>query len=231
MGLTAIANQDTWLKDDWKLQASQLSPEDKEFIKKGTEVKFISFNEACLERQEESLNGHASLVLADNLDNMFLFVKHWDFPWDKPTKPIEGKLPEWHEIDWCDFEAPVSKYFTVGEVCLYQVERIPTEDKIKQNIITYARKKDSIREWLGCGILLTSWYRPWHVNRRIGSRAPNHPNGWASDWYPAIGDVLHIQKRFEREWFNTKKWRGGFGLGAPKGFIHTDAGNYRSWNY
>ncbi|NEP47243.1 MAG: peptidase M15, partial [Okeania sp. SIO2H7] len=94
-----------------------------------------------------------------------------------------------------------------------------------------ARKMDDIREWWGGPLGVNSWYRPWHVNTRIGSRAPNHPNGYGIDFRPLNGSVWEMQKRFQEEWYNAGKWNGGFGLGARKGFVHLDLRGKRVWNY
>ena len=87
-----------------------------------------------------------------------------------------------------------SKYFTVGEVCNLSRERIPTATDIKQNIINIARHMDDIREWWGGPLGVNSWYRPWSVNTRIGSRAPNHLGGYAVDFRPLNGSVWDESK-------------------------------------
>ena len=150
-------------------------------------------------------------------------------PWQEPHS--SGKQPEWHEVNWLDMSAPVSKHFTVKEVCLGQRERIPDSDEVKKNVIRVARKMDEIREWWGSPIAVNSWYRPWSVNRRIGSRSPNHPGGTGVDFRPLNGSTWEMQKRFEAEWYNAGRWQGGFGRGAKKGFIHVDLRGRRSWNY
>ncbi len=47
--------------------------------------------------------------------------------------------------------------------------------------------------------------RPWHVNTRIGSRVPNHPNGYGVDFRPLQGEVWELQKRFQAEWYEEGK--------------------------
>ena len=116
-------------------------------------------------------------------------------------------------------------------------ERIPRDDgqwserEIKQNVIIAARHLDEIREWWGGPIGVNSWLRPWKVNARIGSRAPNHPSGTGIDFRPLGGSVWEMQKRFKAEWYDTGKHSGGLGLGANKGFLHTDLRGKRIWNY
>lgn len=134
-------------------------------------------------------------------------------------------------INWKDFDCKVSKYFTVGEVSLYQAERIITNKQHQSNAIRLALELDKVREWWGSGLIVTSWYRPPSVERRIGGSGYSHPFGLAVDFKPANGSIWDLQKRFEKEWYNTNKWKGGFGRGAKRGFAHLDLREKRVWNY
>jgi putative chitinase len=137
-------------------------------------------------------------------------------------------------VDWNNFNSRVSVYFTVGEVCNYETRRIPTDITIKNRILDLAQDLDKVREWWGSAIVSNSWYRPPEVEREVGGSGANHPYGFAADIRPAYGSIWDFQSRFEREWYWPGKWKGGFGKGANKGFIHLDKRNWgspRTWNY
>jgi putative chitinase len=143
-------------------------------------------------------------------------------------------------VNWSDFTCKVSTYFTTGEVAqglnnrgqyIQYRERIPTNKTHQQNAIRLAKELDKVREWWNDSLLVTSWYRPPAVERRVGGSGYSHPFGLAADIRPANGLVKLFQQRFEKEWYNTGKWNGGFGRGWRKGFIHCDLRNRRSWDY
>jgi GH24 family phage-related lysozyme (muramidase) len=227
--MTALG--DTWLKKDWTKQASQLDETEKAFVPMDKTYFFDDLEENSLETE---MGGHVRVTLANNTGDWYAFSEHWQFPWEEDTPPVLGDLPEWDEVQWDDWSSPVSKYFTAGEVALYKRDRIPTDKTIKQNVIQIARKLDQVREWWGSPLLVNSWYRPPHVERRVGGSGANHPHGFAVDLRPKEGSVWDLQTRFEREWFDAAKWKGGFGRGAKKSFIHLDLRqpeNPRKWDY
>jgi putative chitinase len=129
-----------------------------------------------------------------------------------------------NNINWDNWSSPVSKYFTVGEVCQWDTRRIPTETNIKFNILKLAQQLDNIRESWGSGIGVTSWYRPPAVNAAVGG-VPNsrHILGNAVDIYPINGSIGRFQ-----EWLDGR-WYGNLGYGAKKGFVHIDMGNNKGW--
>ena len=230
MSETIKALNDTWLKKDYRYSADQLADSHKVIVKKGKTYQVKS----CDERDAGTeMGGHFRIELGYDAGIWYIFGEHWRLPWQVAVEEPPKKLPEWNEVNWNDWSAPVSKYFTVGEVTNRSRERIPTssDTAIKKNIIRIARHMDDIREWWGAPLGVNSWYRPWHVNTRIGSRAPNHPNGYGIDFRPLGGSVWELQKRFEAEWYNAGKWNGGFGLGARKGFVHLDLRGKRAWPY
>lgn len=226
---TITALSDTWLKKDYRFTADQLSDDRKLPVEPGKNYKILSYDERDAGTE---MGGHFEVSLAHNGGTWYIFAEHWKLPWQVEVEEPVVAIPEWDEVDWSDWNAPVSKYFTVGEVTQRSRERIPAQRNIKQNIIKIARKMDEIREWWDAPLAVNSWYRPWKVNARIGSRAPNHPGGYAVDFRPLKGGtVWELQKRFESEWYNAGKWNGGYGRGAKKGFVHIDLRGKRVWNY
>ena len=135
----------------------------------------------------------------------------------------------WDTVEWNDFNAKVSKYFTVREVTNGESQRIPTDNKIKQNIFTLAKELDKVREAWGSPIIVTSWYRPSNVNRAIGGATNSqHISGRAADIKPQKGDLFKFQS-----WLDNGLWSSkALGYGAKKGFVHVDlrSGKIR-WNY
>lgn len=141
------------------------------------------------------------------------------------------------KINWQHFSAPVSQFFTVGEVTQCDPRRIPkagsTEEK---NILLLARELDKVRlEW-GSPIGVTSWYRPPAINAAVGGVSNSqHINGSAADIYTLDG------RDWEFEKFVSKNWGGalGFGVASGRGFTHVDTrgGGWRRgagairWNY
>lgn len=240
------ARQDTWLKKTTG-QADDLSDDQKVFIGKDESKGVITWGANIpdippagdQQSEEEKETGHELIKLAAGAGVWNIYVEHWQgFPWHKVSKntpETKFQVPEWNEVNWRDWDAPVSKYFTVGEVTNMSRERIPTATDIKKNIIAIARHMDDIREDWGGPLGVNSFYRPWHVNTRIGSRSSNHPSGTAVDFRPLDGrTVWELQKWFDKNWYQTGRWGGGFGLGANRGFVHLDINpqfGKRAWNY
>ncbi len=141
------------------------------------------------------------------------------------------------QINWKDPNAPVSKFFTVGEVTKNDPRRIPAIGSPEEkNILRLAAELDKIRAEWGSAIKVTSWYRPPAVNAAVGG-VPNsqHINGSAVDIYPANGRDLEFEKFLSRNWGGAL----GFGMASGRGFSHLDmrgggwrrgAGTIR-WNY
>lgn len=228
-----IALADTWLKKYYDRQATMLPDDQRHAVKKGESWGIDSWEEADARLHSD----HAAVKLKANSGSWFIYLPHWQMP-SMILFEAPSKLPKASDVDWHDNRCPVSKYFTVGEVINNSDERRPIRGDgeasardIQNNIIAIARKMDKIREWWGGPLGVNSWYRPWAVNRRIGSRAPNHPSGYAVDFRPLNGSVWDLQNRFKKEWYDAGKWEGGFGLGARKGFVHLDLRGKRTWNY
>ena len=154
--------------------------------------------------------------------------------WERAKRVLSPQQPSttpqtWKAVNWNDFNAKVSQYFTVREVTNGDRRRIPTDDTIKQNIFTLAQELDKVREAWGSPILVTSWYRPPAINRAIGGATRSqHILGKAADIKPVQGDLYKFQ-----DWLDKVAWKGkALGYGAKKGFVHVDLrpGHIR-WNY
>lgn len=120
-------------------------------------------------------------------------------------------------IRWYNFSAPVSRYFTVGEVSQWDKERTVTNPVHRQNVFRLGRLLDVIRDDWGSGIGVTSWYRPPSVNKRVGgAKFSTHLTGSGVDIYPLKGDVCVFQG-----WLDSR-WTRALGKGCRKGFVHLD---------
>lgn len=191
--------------------------------------------------QSSNLNQSQQILLSKNTElnlqkvktqqnhlvsNFYAWAEHWDVVDEKNN----GNLPVIvSQIDWTNSDSRISKYFSVGEVTNNDPRRIPTDNTIKQNIITLAQELDKVREAWGSGIIVTSWYRPPAVNRAIGGATRSqHLSGKAADIRPVQGDLYRFQ-----DWLDKGLWSDkALGYGAKKGFVHVDLrpGKIR-WNY
>lgn len=146
----------------------------------------------------------------------------------KPEQPSLSK-PQTGEPNWYDFDSPISKYFTIGEVSQWDKKRIIVEPVHRQNAIILGKQLDKIREDWGKPIGVSSWYRPPAVNSAVGgARYSQHLNGGAVDIFPIGGDVYAFQK-----WLDSR-WDMALGWGASRGFVHIDLRSQPKrirWNY
>lgn len=147
----------------------------------------------------------------------------------KKNAPTQLK---YNQGNFNDFSQKISQYFTVGEVTKNSTKRIPKQEYIKNNIVELAKKLDEVRQWWGSGLIVTSWYRPPKINKAVGGVSNSqHLYGKGVDIRPQNGKVGELQNRFNKEWYLSGKWQGGFGTGAERGFIHLDTGGKRKWKY
>jgi len=133
-------------------------------------------------------------------------------------------------IDWSNWNAKVSTYFTVGEVTQRDTRRIPNSTTIQNDILALAAELDQVRVAWGSSIIVNSWYRPPAVNSEVGG-APNsqHLYGRAVDIRPGNGDLLGLQSFLDNGIWSNRAL--GYGA-ACCGFVHIDtrAGRIR-FNY
>lgn len=134
-------------------------------------------------------------------------------------------------INWQDFNAPVSKYFTVGEVCNNDRRRlIVPNSTIAKNVRFLALQLDKLRELWGSPIGVTSWYRPPDVNREVGGVwNSQHLTGGAVDVYNHNGDPYDFELFLDKQWADRAL---GYGVLSGKGFTHLDLRRGRiRWDY
>lgn len=141
-----------------------------------------------------------------------------------PSQPKFTTPRQVSDINWNDFDSPISKWFTVGEVFRFDSLRVTRDETILKRVINLAKELDKIRDEWGSPIGVTSWYRPAYVNRRVGGVANSrHLFGDAVDIYPINGQIVGFQA-----WVD-KSWHGALGYGSAKGFVHCDCRNGKGW--
>lgn len=85
------------------------------------------------------------------------------------------------EIDWKDPKAKASDHFTVGElIWLPQWRRLAVDTdgldyRVKRQLLTFAKRMDRVRVYLGYPIAVHCWYRPPAYNSLVkGARYSAH---------------------------------------------------------
>lgn len=124
------------------------------------------------------------------------------------------------ELDWNNPNCFISKYFTVAEVTMRDRRRIPQKDSwAAQNILSFAKELDKVREAWGHPLGVSSWFRPEPINAQKGGvRGSKHTLGLAADIFPlAGGNVMDLQRWLDHRWLDAL----GYGA-AYKGFVHLD---------
>jgi putative chitinase len=145
----------------------------------------------------------------------------------KLANPTPSENISTSTLDWTNWETPVSKYFTVGEVSKRDEKRIVYNEAHRKNVLKLAKHLDKIREDWGSGIVVTSWYRPPAVNASVnGAKNSQHLNGSAADIRPVNGRINEFEK-----WLD-KRWDMALGYGSKRGFVHLDLRTPKlRWNY
>lgn len=103
--------------------------------------------------------------------------------------------------------------------------RIPESEDITRNIIRIAKKLEEVRDLFDDRtIIITSWYRPPAINRRVGgARFSKHIEGHAVDIQIEGLDPREVTRRL------SEAWNGG--VGDSPAFTHLDLGDTRRWDY
>jgi hypothetical protein len=123
-------------------------------------------------------------------------------------------------IDWSNPACKISTFFSVGEVTKGEEERIPTPGSEEEiNILLLAAELDMVRAAWGEPIGVSSWFRPYAVNRAVGGAIDSqHMTGAAADIYPLEGDPEDFEIWLDSRWGGAL----GYGAAAGKGFTHVD---------
>lgn len=131
-------------------------------------------------------------------------------------------------VNWSQWDAPVSEFFTVREVFKADAVRRSRADlTVKRNVLTLADRLDVLRRQWG-PIAISSWFRDVQTNREQGGATGSmHITGLAADCYVLDGNPQDFE-----DWLDAN-WKGGIGRGvrSGRGFTHIDLGAYRRWNY
>lgn len=162
---------------------------------------------------ERILTEETNPELIKRLDN--LLRKHYNLE-KRPvgSEPFNWIVGESNIIDWNDFSQKISKYFSVGEVVQNDPARIPTQESIKINAIKLAKKLDQAREEYGKPILVSSWYRPPDINKKVGGVSNSqHLNGGGADIYPSDGNITGLYNILNKY---------DFAIGLYNSHIHVD---------
>lgn len=124
-----------------------------------------------------------------------------------------------NEINWNNPNYKISDYFSVREVTQGDSNRVPETKNLRNNVVELANKLDEVREQWGSPILVTSWYRPPHVNRMVGGvKNSQHLYGRAADIKPANGKVAEFA-----DWLDQGLWSDKAMHYYPvKRFVHVD---------
>jgi Peptidase M15 len=160
----------------------------------------------------------------------FLFPAHWDIEGEPRADYLEATSPKAAKestpvakegIDWWDNkENLISRFFAESDVTNGDERRIPEKgSEVERAVLAMAAELDKIRQEWGHPIGVTSWNRPYTVNREVGGVSNSqHITGGAVDVY-TLDD-----REYEFEDFLDRHWGGGlgFGVGSGRGFTHLD---------
>lgn len=223
----------THLKQSIK-QSSALNRDNKVLVQKDQVIPISGFY------RDEKYENHIKIVAKEKIEGKFTWYAYQDHIYISPEGSLDNSeqpffkeiseitlVPDTYsreEIKWTDFKCKVSKFFTVGEVTLYDYDRIPYSERIRENIIKLCLELDKIREDWGSPIIVTSFYRPFAVNQRVGgARYSQHLYGKAADLRPFNGQLVRFQSFLDRH------WNDALGYGLKKGFVHIDNRSGLGW--
>jgi Peptidase M15 len=167
---------------------------------------------------------------AQGFNTWFLFPLHWqiegtpryDYPEATDCKAATESTPlQKKAVDWWDGrEDMISQFFAEHDVTNGDERRIPSkESDVEKRVLAMAAELDKIRQEWAHPIGVTSWNRPYAVNREVGGVSNSqHITGGAADIY-TLDD-----RDYEFEDFLDRHWGGGLGYGVAsgRGFTHLD---------
>lgn len=132
------------------------------------------------------------------------------------------------------FSSQLTKHFALGEFALNRPERRFVAQHQIETALRLASFLELVRAQFGRPVVVTSGYRPWVINAKIGgARFSEHlydkPRTGAVDFYLPGANMLSVES-----WINAR-WSYSLGLAAARrGFIHLGVrpSNVRArWEY
>jgi hypothetical protein len=203
--LTAL--KDTLLKKQ-PLPGDKLPDDAKRSIRKGLSITVSG-------SYEVPRDSHCCITLAESGACWFLYGPHWRR--EQRQIPAEAS-PSTSLIRWGDFDCPVTRHLSVGEVLQWDRRRQPAPGSLAvSRIIQTANHFQQIRNAWGSSLGVTSFYRPEPINSLVGGvRGSRHTTGEAMDLYPVGRSIDAFYA-----WI-ASRWSGGLGDGRHRGFLHLD---------
>lgn len=218
--------------------SSQLSADEKIFVKKGSVFELQSHSPAPNNHVKVALDG--AFLGSKNLTTWYAYAPdicvEGNEPLNKPkdtqdANPKEpGKaiqLPGFSGFYYLNNPIVAGGSFTWGEAT-HDGTRIPADVSVVYGMIRIAKHMEEIRKLFGNRpISINSWYRDPATNRRVGgARYSRHLNGDAIDFNVQGYHPSSVYAKLN-DW-----WGGKGGLASSSVFTHIDARGYRArWSY
>ncbi|MEM8611497.1 MAG: D-Ala-D-Ala carboxypeptidase family metallohydrolase [Cyanobacteria bacterium P01_H01_bin.105] len=234
--ITLTVTSDTLFKTSPKF-SSQLTNQEKVFVKNSTELELISHelapaNHIKIELAEPSFNNRSERIWYAYKPDIKVDGNEVDNqPKNETPRPVPRgpyiKLPGFRGNFYLANPIIPNGHFTWGEAT-HGGTRIPANRNVVYGIIRIARVMEQVRERLGGRpITINSWYRDPVTNRRVGGASrSSHLSGDAVDF---VAPGLHPYDVYDRlnRWWGSKG-----GLASATVFTHIDArGYYARWSY
>lgn len=198
--LPMTALEETWLKKDFTLQASQLDNTQKSFCGIGKSYRFIDITDEEPEAAGIRKSGHALVQLDWGCGQWFIFQDHWELPGDR-------------EIEFSIDRSPA------GEAVLRQLERlqkyVPFEyssllDKVQNTTVKYYSQRDNYRDaHRTCNSSSNCAYTDWLL-KVCDKRGIENDNEYLKEVFNRGDTIYHgIQTKVIEEVYGFKtKWIG-----------------------
>lgn len=218
--------------------ASQLSADEKVFVKKGSVFELQSHAPAEKNHVKVALDG--AFLGTRNLNTWYAYVPDIEIEGNEPlnrpkdTQPANPKdpgkairLPGFTGLYYLNNPIVAGGHFTWGEAT-HGGSRIPADVSVVYGMIRIAKHMEEVRKMFdNRTISINSWYRDPATNRRVGgARFSRHLNGDAIDFNVQGYHPSSVYAKLNG-WWGTKG-----GLASSSVFTHIDARGYRArWSY
>ena len=234
--ITLTVVSDTLFKTSPQM-ASQLSNQEKVFVKNKTELELVKHepapaNHVKLELAEPNFSDRPERIWYAYKPDIQIEGNEEDnqpkneTPPPKPSGP-SIKLPGFRSSFYLSNSIIPGGHFT-WEEATHGGSRIPVDRNVVYGIIRIARVMEEVRDRLGGRpITINSWYRDPVTNRRVGGASRSrHLVGDAVDFVAPGIHPYDVYDRLNRWWGS----RGG--LASATVFTHIDTrGYYARWSY